>query len=152
MIPEVDVHARSRRPGERRSIYARNVVMTWSTTLEDGRLAAEWTQGLDTAAVPLCPMRACVPITPAQGDAFRKLIQPMLEFVFRCRQRLEELGFSQDNALYKATEKTYAALDELRTTLQRGDCRHPAIAGGRDCRHPAIAGDCRGLQGLQTPT
>jgi hypothetical protein len=64
-------------------------------------------------------------ITPAQADAFRERIQPMLEFVFRCRQRLEALAFSQYDALYRATEKTYAALDELRMTLQRESRRRP---------------------------
>jgi hypothetical protein len=64
-------------------------------------------------------------ITPAQADAFRERIQPMLEFVFRCRQRLEDLGFTQDDALHKATAKAYSALDELRTTLQRQSRRKP---------------------------
>jgi hypothetical protein len=49
----------------------------------------------------------------------------MVEFVFRCRQRLEELGISQDDALRKATENAYSALDELRTTLQRKSRRRP---------------------------
>ncbi len=64
-------------------------------------------------------------LTPKQADELRDRIQPMLEFTFRCRQRLADLDVDQDGAIYQATEKAYAALDDLRTTLYRQAHRKP---------------------------
>jgi hypothetical protein len=49
----------------------------------------------------------------------------MIEFIFRCRERLEELRFSPDDALHRATENAYSAPDELRATLHRQSRRGP---------------------------
>jgi hypothetical protein len=64
-------------------------------------------------------------LTPAQADALRDRIQPMVEFIFRCRHRLETLGFDRDGAIYQANDKAYGAFHELRTTLERQSGRKP---------------------------
>ena len=64
-------------------------------------------------------------LTPAQADALRNRIQPMLEFILRCRHRLETLGFDPDGTIFQAVDKAYSAPDELRVTLRRQSGRKP---------------------------
>jgi hypothetical protein len=62
-------------------------------------------------------------LTPKQAAAFRDRIRPMLNFVHRCRRRLEVLGFDQNNALYRAVDKTYCALHGLHVELHYESCK-----------------------------
>jgi hypothetical protein len=64
-------------------------------------------------------------LTPAQAAALRDKIQPMISFLFACRHRMETLDFDHDSVIYQAVDKAYAAMQELRVTLDRQSRRKP---------------------------
>lgn len=47
----------------------------------------------------------------------------MLSFIYRCRRRLEALGFDQNSALYRAVDKAYSAMHGLHVDLHYESCK-----------------------------
>jgi hypothetical protein len=41
----------------------------------------------------------------------------MMEFVHRCRRRMEQLGFDRNGAIYRSFDRAYTALLELNAEL-----------------------------------
>ncbi len=64
-------------------------------------------------------------LTPAQAAALRDKIQPMINFLFACRHRMETLDFDHDSVIYQAIDKAYCAVNELRVTLDRQSRHRP---------------------------
>jgi hypothetical protein len=52
-----------------------------------------------------------------QAQATRERIQPMLWFVYRCRERLRELKFDEAGSIYRAIDRAYDALQDLNAEL-----------------------------------
>jgi hypothetical protein len=46
----------------------------------------------------------------------------MLYFLFRCKRRLDALGFDQKGPIYRAVDKAYGAMHELHITLHYESC------------------------------
>jgi hypothetical protein len=63
-------------------------------------------------------------LTPKQADALRDRIRPMLHFLFRCRRRLDALGFDEKSAIYQAIDKAYCAMHDLHMKLHYESCGH----------------------------
>jgi len=42
----------------------------------------------------------------------------MLHFLYRCRRRLDVLGFDQKGAIYQTIDKAYCAMHDLHMKLQ----------------------------------
>jgi hypothetical protein len=71
-------------------------------------------------------------LTPQQAAAFRDCIRPMLNFVGRCRRRLERLGFDQNGALFRAVAKAYDALFALHVELHYASCTSGVYKADQD--------------------
>ena len=61
-------------------------------------------------------------LTTQQADALRDRIRPMLHFLYRCRRRLDALGFDEKGVVYRAIDKAYCAMHELHMTLHYESC------------------------------
>jgi hypothetical protein len=44
-----------------------------------------------------------------QAHATRDRIRPMMEFLYRCRRRMEQLGFDRNGAIYRSIDQAYTA-------------------------------------------
>ena len=71
-------------------------------------------------------------LTPQQAAAFRDCIRPMLNFVGRCRRRLERLGFDKNNALYRSVDNAYCALFALHIDLHYASCTSGVYKASED--------------------
>ena len=49
-------------------------------------------------------------MTRRQMEAFRQRIAPMLSFLYRCRRRMQELGFSDSDKMYHAIDRRFKLL------------------------------------------
>jgi hypothetical protein len=63
-------------------------------------------------------------LTTQQAEALRDRIRPMLHFLFRCRRRLDALGFDEKGAIYQAIDKAYCAMHDLHMKLHYESCGH----------------------------
>jgi hypothetical protein len=63
-------------------------------------------------------------LTRKQAEAFRDRIRPMLHFLYRCRRRLDGLGFDDKGVIYRAVDKAYCAMHELHMALHYESCGH----------------------------
>jgi len=61
-------------------------------------------------------------LTIKQAEALRDRIRPMLHFLFRCRRRVDALGFDQKGAVYQAIDKAYCAMHDLHMKLHYESC------------------------------
>ena len=61
-------------------------------------------------------------LTTKQAEGLRDRIRPMLHFLYRCRRRIDALGFDDKGAIYRAIDKAYCAMHELHTTLHYESC------------------------------
>jgi hypothetical protein len=52
-----------------------------------------------------------------QAQATRERIQPMLRFVYRCRERMRELEFDNHGSIYRSIDRAYDALPGLNAEL-----------------------------------
>ena len=70
-----------------------------------------------------------------QAQATRDRIQPMMDFLYRCRRRMEQLGFDRIGAIYRSIDQACTAFLELNAELfcqAHGftDAKPPAKAPG----------------------
>jgi hypothetical protein len=63
-----------------------------------------------------------VRLTIKQADALRDRIRPMLHSLYRCRRRLDALGFDDKGVIYRSIDKAYCAMHELHMTLRYESC------------------------------
>jgi len=61
-------------------------------------------------------------LSTKQAEALRDRVRPMLHFLYRCRQRLDALGFDDKGVIYRAIDKAYCAIHELHMTLHYESC------------------------------
>jgi hypothetical protein len=52
-----------------------------------------------------------------QAQATRDRIRPMIELLYRCRCRMEQLGFDRNGAIYRSFDQAYTAFLELNAEL-----------------------------------
>ncbi len=52
-----------------------------------------------------------------QAQATRDRIRPMREFLYRCRHRMEQLGFDRNGSIYRSIDQAYTAFQELNAEL-----------------------------------
>jgi hypothetical protein len=52
-----------------------------------------------------------------QAQATRDRIRPMMDFLYRCRCRMDELGFDSSGPIYVAIHRAYEALQDLNAEL-----------------------------------
>ncbi len=52
-----------------------------------------------------------------QAQATRDRIRPIIEFLYRCRRRMERLGFDRNGAIYRSMDQAYTAFLELNAEL-----------------------------------
>jgi hypothetical protein len=52
-----------------------------------------------------------------QAQATRERIQPMVWFVYRCRERMREIGFDESGSIYRAIDRAYDSLQDLNAEL-----------------------------------
>jgi hypothetical protein len=63
-------------------------------------------------------------LTTKQAEALRDLIRPMLDFLHKCRRRLDARGFDPNGPIYQAIDKAYCAVHSLHVTLHYESCSH----------------------------
>jgi hypothetical protein len=63
-------------------------------------------------------------LTRQQARAFRDRLAPMLRFLYRCRTRIEVLGFDREGALYRVVADAYDVMNRLDTELYRDASAH----------------------------
>jgi hypothetical protein len=56
-------------------------------------------------------------VSRRQAQATRERIQPMLWFVYRCRERMRVLGFDEAGSIYRAIDQAFDALQDLNAEL-----------------------------------
>jgi hypothetical protein len=61
-------------------------------------------------------------LTTKQAEALRDRIRPMLHFLYKCRRRLDALGFDAKGPIYQVIDKAYSALHDLHVTLHYESC------------------------------
>jgi hypothetical protein len=57
------------------------------------------------------------PLTRRQIEEFRRRIEPMLSFYYRCERRLKALGFTESDKVFKGVAETHRALHALHFDL-----------------------------------
>ena len=67
-------------------------------------------------AILICTMRMSW-LTRRQMVEFRRRVEPMASFLHRCKPRLQELGFTDSNELYREVDKALRALHSLYASL-----------------------------------
>jgi hypothetical protein len=63
-------------------------------------------------------------LTTKQAEALRDRIRPMLQFLYKCRRRLDVLGFDAKSPIYQVIDKAYCAMHDLHMKLHYESCGH----------------------------
>jgi hypothetical protein len=63
-------------------------------------------------------------LTKTQAAALNERIGPMMNYLYRCRERLSKRGFLLTSPLYKAVDAAYDALHSLRVMLHYDSIGH----------------------------
>jgi hypothetical protein len=61
-------------------------------------------------------------LTTKQAEALRDRIRPMLHFLYKCRRRLDTLGFDAKGPVYQVIDKAYCAMHDLHMKLHYESC------------------------------
>jgi hypothetical protein len=65
-----------------------------------------------------------IELTTSEARAFYDRIWPATNFLYRCRERLQRLGFDRECRLYKDVDKAYGAMRSLTVELHSQSVAH----------------------------